>query len=359
MVNATEHIYAATARSPLVDANVGPYYIRGCLQGAVQQGHDPAELLTAAQIDPSVYTDPDARINGDELQRLVLTVRNILNDEYLGFLNVRGKVEMSYVVGKSAVNCQTFGEAMKKMVKLVSAMRSDMEPSLVVDWNSDQVELAFKVTGYSEEVEPHILSWLKMYWLYKFQCWLIGQRIELTSVFFIGQPDGSADIVDSTEVFGCPVLYGQDEGKMCFPRHYLGAPIIRNEVELRERDFTYGHTNWFAVPGKDQSISSRVEQLLIDIYREGQQTPNLDVLGDILCCSPRTLSRKLQKEGASFQELKDKVRRSIAEKLLSTTDLSIADIAEKVGYSEPSDFTRAYISWTGMAPSDYRAQKAE
>ncbi|MEM8986655.1 MAG: AraC family transcriptional regulator [Pseudomonadota bacterium] len=337
------------------DCDIGPYYIRGCLQGAVSKGHDPESLLRAAQIDTSVYHDPSARINGEELQRLFLTIRNALNDEYLGFLDVQGKLEMSYLVCRTTVRSETFGQAMVKMARLVNAVRSDIEMGLDTDCANDQAAIFFKNSGVKKSFEPHFLSWFSLYWAYKFQCWLIGRRIKLTKVLFSSSKP--KDAIDYSRFVDCPIEYNQKCAGLYFSRQYLKAPITRSEIELKDRDFAFGSTNWFEISGKDQTFSTQVEQMLLDLYREGVRTPNLDVLGDILRCSARTLSRKLKKEGVTFQELKVKVRREMAQKLLLSTEMSVAEIAERVGFSEPADFTRAYVSWTGRTPSGYRAQR--
>ena len=354
MASAT-HIETAGYYEPsFFHDSLGPYYIRGCLQGAVQKGFDPTDLLKAAEIDASVYSDPEASIDGEQLQRLILTVRNALNDEYLGFLDVQGKPEMSYMVGCAAVRSDTLGQAMIKMAKLISAIRNDIVAQVSVDHRSGEAAISYNASGHKEGVEPHVLSWLKFHWLYRFQCWLIGKRIKLTKIHF--KTDKPEQPIDYDQVFDCPVFFSQTCSGLFFSGKYLNAPIIRNVVELRERDFSFGVSDWFAIPGSDQTFSSKVEQLLFDFYKEGVRTPNLDVLGDLLACSPRTLQRKLQKENVSFQELKVKVRRDIAQKLLSSTNLPVAQIAEKVGFSEPADFIRAFVSWTGRTPSDYRTQ---
>jgi len=50
------------------------------------------------------------------------------------------------------------------------------------------------------------------------------------------------------------------------------------------------------------------------------------------------------------------VRCDIAQDLLINSDISLTVIAEKIGFSEPGDFTRAFLSWTGQTPSSFRAQ---
>lgn len=333
---------------------VDSYYIRGCLQGAVRKGYDPIALLREADLDASVYFDPSAEITGGELQRLVMTVRRKLNDEYLGFMDTPCKQEMSYLVGRGAVACKTFGQAMVKLVKLVNAVRHDLELAIDATPPGDVV-MTFRASGFSKATEPHLLTWFGLYWVYKFQCWLVGRRIRLTEVgFSTDKPEGA---MDYCRVFDCPTVFGLEHSRLKFDRSCLNAPIIRTAVELRDRDFAYGLTDWFEIPGRDQSLASKVEQVLIDLYRDRSGPVGLDMIGEIMCCSPRTLSRKLQRENVTFQEIKVKVRRELAQRLLASTNLTIADIAEEVGFAEPADFTRAFVTWTGRTPSDFRAQR--
>ena len=70
----------------------------------------------------------------------------------------------------------------------------------------------------------------------------------------------------------------------------------------------------------------------------------------------RTLMRKLKDEGTSFQQLKDVVRRDKAIFFLGQQGLRINEVAEKVGYSDPAVFTRAFRNWTGQSPRDFRQQ---
>lgn len=330
---------------------LGAYYIRGCLQGAVRKGFDPCRLLEAAGIDPSAYTDPQARIDGEQMQRLLLAIRRTLHDEYLGFMEVPSKPELTHMVGIAAVKCKTLGQSLLKLVKFVNAVRSDIVLQLDAG-PDDTVVLSFRCSGYAQGVEPHAYAWIALFKIYKFLCWLVGQRIRLGSVGT--SSSRPPDVVDDRALFGCTMEFDQPCSYLSFRSDCLSAPVIRKEVELRQTDFAFGDTNWFSIPGSDQSLASRVEQMLIDHYRTGGGSIKLDVLGEVFHCSPRTLSRKLQKEGASFQEIKDRVRCELAQRFLSTTRLSIADIAARVGFSEPADFTRAFLTWTGRTPSEAR-----
>lgn len=70
--------------------------------------------------------------------------------------------------------------------------------------------------------------------------------------------------------------------------------------------------------------------------------------------SERTLQRRLAEAGTSLADLRDDVRRELAGKLLSESDLSASEIAHRLGYSQPSAFTRSTMRWFGTTPRAYR-----
>lgn len=346
----------ATARSREADDArflLGARYIRGCLEGAVRKGHDPYEILEAAGLNRSVYDDPSSTIDGIELQRLFVTILNVMNDAYLGFMDVKGKLRASFIVCLAAANSETFGEALKSMAGIINAFRSDIHLSCRLDRGTNEVELRMTVSGLIEGVEPHLVYWLQTHWFYKFLCWLVGQRIRLNRVRF-QSTCGSPESVDFTLLYNCPIEVGEGYGALYFDQEYLKLPVIRTEAELRGGDLVDRYSDWFDIPGSEQALARRVEQLLMDMYEEGRHTPTLQVLADVLCASPRTISRRLQKESTTFQEIKDRVRRELADRLLLTTELPISVIAERVGFWEPADFSRAYVRWTGVTPSEFR-----
>ena len=334
---------------------LGSFYIRGCLQGAVKRGYDPLSILRAAGIDPSAYDDPFASLDGVQLQRLFVTTSNVMNDVYLGFTDIQAKPRMSFLAAVEAIRCETFGEGIKSMAKFVNAVRSDVDVRVKANSNQDQVELRYQSSGFADGIEPHLVYWFETYWFYKFLCWLVGRPIQLDYVQFQGSaPDCS---IDYSLLFDCPIRFAGEAGGMYFAKEYLKLPIVRSEAELRGGDFVNECEDWFQIPRSEQSFGRRVEQLVMDLCREGGTTPTLQVLSDILGLSPRTISRRLHREDTSFQDIKNKVRRELAEELLRTTELSISKIAERVGFWEPADFTRAYTHWTGMTPTEFRAQR--
>ena len=83
--------------------------------------------------------------------------------------------------------------------------------------------------------------------------------------------------------------------------------------------------------------------------------PTLSQAANALHLSERSLKRKLQQHGFSYQQLLNQARAEKAKQLLHDSTLNLADIAEMLGYANAPSFTRAFRQWTGMAPSAYKA----
>lgn len=340
---------------PTVNERIGSYYIQGYMKGAISQGHDVEEILTRANIPVSTYADPNATISGEQLQQLILTLRDLMNDHYMGFLHVPGKLAMDAESGRAAVKAGTLGEGLVNLCNFINAVRSDEERTLIIDEGTGEFSLICRFTELRPDADPHLLYWYRMYWGYRFYCWLIGQRIKATRVCFTGpKPEGA---IDYHHVFHCAIEFDCPENSLSFDRGYLNAKTVRSEVELFNGGFLMRYPNWFTIPGQDQSLSNQVEQILLELDKDGMYSPSVSVVAGILSTTPRTLTRKLGKEKESFQRIKSRVRCGIARKLLQGSDLPITQIAYRVGYAEPGDFTRAFISWTGQTPSSCRAQR--
>ncbi len=82
--------------------------------------------------------------------------------------------------------------------------------------------------------------------------------------------------------------------------------------------------------------------------------PTAESVAKRLFMSTRTLHRKLKKENTSFASLKDQLRSSLAQSMLKNPELTIAEIAYLLGFSQPSAFNRAFKRWLGTPPQSFR-----
>ena len=100
------------------------------------------------------------------------------------------------------------------------------------------------------------------------------------------------------------------------------------------------------------SIPSQVEHLLQEDFR---YYSDMQRVADYFHCDQRTLRRRLSVNQSSFRDIRDSVFERLSTELLKQGD-SIQDIAEALGYASGRTFRKAFLSLTGMNPTDYRSQ---
>ena len=88
------------------------------------------------------------------------------------------------------------------------------------------------------------------------------------------------------------------------------------------------------------------------------QKCSLRRLAQMLDTDPRTLQRRLAAKGTSYGLILKDIRLEEAVRSLITSSAEIKEISFSLGYSETSIFTRAFKKWTGLTPSQYRADNA-
>ncbi|MBV8063768.1 MAG: helix-turn-helix transcriptional regulator [Nevskia sp.] len=101
-----------------------------------------------------------------------------------------------------------------------------------------------------------------------------------------------------------------------------------------------------------------VQRVRVELALGAEGYPDLGSVAARLLISSRTLKRRLQQCGTSFQELRDEARHRDALRLLENPDLEIRQIAAALGYRDPPSFSRAFRRWTGRTPLQARAPRA-
>jgi AraC-like DNA-binding protein len=97
-------------------------------------------------------------------------------------------------------------------------------------------------------------------------------------------------------------------------------------------------------------------QVRARILRRPGELADMPSVAAELGMSSRTLRNRLGREGTTFRELVEEVRRGMAEQLLAAKYLTLDQIAERVGYADTSSFIAAFKRWRGVAPGRYRAR---
>ena len=152
------------------------------------------------------------------------------------------------------------------------------------------------------------------------------------------------------ELFQCPIQYNAPANRFIFDSTYLDMPLINaNPVsaQLSQQLCEQAMQNH----AHEADLCSSIKLILL---RKPDRFPNMEAVAEELDMSPRTLRRHLSMENTSYQALVDEIRRDLAIGYLRDTRLPLAEVAEKIGFTEYGNFRKAFRRWTGQAPSYYR-----
>ena len=156
--------------------------------------------------------------------------------------------------------------------------------------------------------------------------------------------------------FGCSVRFDAPVDLFVFDAKALAEPFVTRNAALLE----------IIVPGLDAALNEASQRgarrsLTDDVrsalsQRISGERPAVEKVAKSLGMSGRTLQRRLEELGTTYQALLDDVRRRSARRLLAKTDLDAGEVAFLLGFEELNSFTRAFQGWEGMTPLRWRAR---
>lgn len=320
-------------------------FVNGLLKNAEKLYLDTEQLLQHAGISPELLNIPKARVTGHQFAKLSMLVVQASNDECIGYLQRPLKVGTFFIMGELALHCNNLGQAMKKCAHFIRLFDCGVDMQI----NEDGMYTAFRLVPSSDQEpsDPFFYEITLMTFRQLFG-WLIGKQIALRYVHFTHlQPEY---VHEYQGMYRCLVECEQQYNELVFLSSYLDESVVQTERLLKDfllegPLFLLQHIN------NEESYVGRIRQLLSNNL---VLFPELEEVAEKLNITPRTLRRNLKKEGRSYQEIKNDMRRDMAIYFLTRKNMSIVEAADKIGFSTPSTFIRAFKSWTGVTPYAYQ-----
>jgi len=152
------------------------------------------------------------------------------------------------------------------------------------------------------------------------------------------------------DMFNCPITFNTDKFQVYFDKKYLTTRLPLANALTREI-YEEECKRAFARLHEKNSILEKIQQEML--YPQAE-SPCFDILARRLHMSSRTLRRHLSAEGISFKNLSNEIRKKKAFDLLTSTSMTIENIATELGYQNVANFYHAFKLWTGNTPSNYR-----
>lgn len=180
---------------------------------------------------------------------------------------------------------------------------------------------------------------------------LMTTDVELRVAYTMARPP-EAVVQKYVDMFGIEPEFGAPENCLIVSRESLAEPLPKANDYARSMA-----ENQAVELLRRRSARAGVAGLLRDLMLANPSPAmSRDQAARQLTVSSRTLRRHLAHEGASLRVLQEEVREALAEELLVSDGRSVAEIAERLGYSQVSSFTQAFRRWKGVGPREYRQQ---
>ncbi len=178
--------------------------------------------------------------------------------------------------------------------------------------------------------------------------WLAGREVPVRAVqFAFDCPDFAEDY---SIIFPASVSFNASFSAITFEPDTSAHLTPRSKAELLQF-LTRAPRDWIFTAFHEHKQSLRVRDFL---FRSGWEQCGLIDAAKEMNMTPRTLMRRLEEDGTSFQAIKDGLRRDMAIRSLRNGRKSIEQISQEVGFSSAANFHRAFLRWTGATPSTYR-----
>lgn len=319
------------------------------LSGPNKHELDTHALLQKNDIDPAIFTR-NGNISRGQYIHLLASLQPLLHDEFFGLRQHPVKPGVTSMMVEIALGNDTLGAAMTQSLRFMRLVCEDMHISL----SDEGDDIALVLSGADPERDPeHFLVDYWLNYLHRVFSWMIDQLIPVKAV----------ELAFTEAVNPHRLVYqlrgdwhsDRDRNAVVFSRKYLALPILRSRNEwlaLRQTAVQSGVVEW---PDEQVQVSSKLRSLIFNALRQGEPIPSLSRVATDLHLTTATLHRHLNSEGTSFQRILNDVRCDTAIDKLRFQKLSVAEVAEQLGFAEPRSFSRAFKQWTGASPSEYQS----
>ena len=321
-------------------------FARAVLKQTVAHGLDPVSLLRRNRIPPRLLLEDDARISVERFADLQVSTMLAMQDEALGYASRRMPIGSWSMMCHAVIGSATLGQALSRYCRFYQLFDFGLHPFL--QERGDTTELCLREVNEMHVSGPYY-SELFLFNSHRFCNWLVQEQLPMHAVELKYAPVGQPE--DYQQVFmGNPVRFSQPAARLVFASALLDRPVKQNESSLRHflrHPVLLMLTQHFASHSWTAQVRDLLRQNMDSMPEFSQVAARLDI-------HPQTLRRRLSAEGASFKDIRNRLRRDISLHFLGKQGLSIEEIAHRSGFSESSAFIRAFKGWTGVTPYSYR-----
>jgi AraC-like DNA-binding protein len=315
-----------------------------------QSGVNARRCLTGVGLPPELDALPRFRASVEQFERLYRVALKACGDELFGFCRRAAPAGTYASAMRLATGSRDLAEFFESMARFYAIFDDGRRPFAIATTATTATLRLDPRTPAQRSSIFYVHAMLLSAW--RSACWLVGEPIALGAVRL--EPRFRRFARETAFLFGREPELVSGACELEFEASWLRA-AIRVTASDTDRYARGSLRTMLDAPASDV-LEVRIRQILAT--DRPFASSDLVAIAARLHCSRATLARRLTARGLTFQSIKDALRRDHAIALLVGGRLSVATVAERLGFSEPSAFTRAFKAWTKVAPARYRALAA-
>lgn len=305
---------------------------------------DSKELFESLGLPPEPFKNPDGRVPLDAMEEIWAETERLTRNPCIGFeVGMNFHTSNLHAVGYAWLASATLREAMERLIRYqrLLSTASDMDVSEDEDGFHLQIDPAPGIDFGDDAAFTAVISMARDLSHAEFK--------PINVQMMRPEPPCSRKLA---EFFGCRVEYNASIDQMTFTSESMDEQLSRHNPALAQASEEVAREYLANMDKKD--VVARARVAIIDHLPDGE--PSRREVASELAMSERTLARRLSERDFTFSSLVDEVRGELAREYLRQTRFSVTDVTFLLGFSDQSNFARAFKRWTDESPTEYRSR---
>ena len=303
-------------------------------------------VLRRAGLPQDLFEQTRVLVSTEELFALWGAIGAVSSDPLIGLrLGIETKTERFHPMGIAALSTENFVAAVKHMARYKKLTAPE---EILYELDESDFRVGFRWL-LSVESEPQVLTDYCHAWMLTIA--RVGTGIQKLTPIKVEYMQPRTNVRALEKHFSCEVTCGASRNAIVFRAADATAPFVTRNAELLDL---------LAPQFEEQMRQFNAADTFVEQVRRAIQDrltghrPSIEVIAQALHASPRTVQRRLQDAGYSFQRVLDEARHQMARYYLSNSVLELNEAAYMLGFEDPNSFGRAFRAWEGLPPSDWR-----
>lgn len=302
-------------------------------------------VLRSACLPTDLFRQVRVLVSTSELFALWRAINHVSADPLIGIkIGIETKTERFHPMAIAALSTQNLVAASEHMARYKKLTAPE---EILVELKGEEFTVGFRWLLAMDE-EPVTLTDYCFSWMRSLARHGSGTQLNPLRLEYVRERTNIRQIERN---FGCEVVTGAPRNRVVFRASDATKPFVTRNAELFDL---------LAPQFEEQMRQYQEEDGFVELVRRTIQDkltghrPSMNAVSQALHMGPRTLQRRLQDAGSSFQRVLDEARHQMARYYLSNSALELNEAAYLLGYEDPNSFGRAFRHWEGVPPGDWR-----